>query len=178
MLNAEDLGEYFRVHVIIEILWQILQWMIKLNTVEEYNSHNTKRLDVEGMKELLKKLDLLYRRLFMKVLVTWSRVFIVKNLISHLQEKTDIELITFDIEDEFSKIENNINKIDFIFHLAGVNRPQSPEEFYNGNTDLTKKIVDLIKDKNIPILITSSIQAEKDNDYGKSKKISRRLYWK
>mgnify|MGYP003289818612 CR=1 FL=1 len=107
----------------------------------------------------------------MKVLVTGSKGFIGKNLISHLQEKEDIEIITYDIEDNFEKIENNINNIDFIFHLAGVNRPQNKEEFYEGNSDLTKKIVDLIKDKNIPILVSSSIQAELDNDYGKSKKI-------
>ena len=108
----------------------------------------------------------------MKVLVTGSKGFIGKNLISHLQEKEDVEIITYDIEDSFEKIENNINDINFIFHLAGVNRPQKTEEFYEGNSDLTKKIVDLIKDKNIPILVSSSIQAEIDNDYGKSKKIA------
>jgi len=108
----------------------------------------------------------------MKVLITGSNGFIGKNLISHLQEVENVEIITYDIEDEFSKIENNVSEIDFIFHLAGVNRPTSVEEFYQGNSDLTKKIVDLIKDKNIPLLVTSSIQATKDNDYGKSKKIA------
>ncbi len=107
----------------------------------------------------------------MKILVTGSNGFIGKNLVSHLQED-NLEIITYDSNDEFSKIENNIDNIDFIFHLAGVNRPQNVEEFYHCNSDLTKKIVDLIKDKDIPILITSSIQAEKDNDYGKSKKIA------
>ena len=108
----------------------------------------------------------------MKVLVTGSSGFIGKNLISHLQEKENIEIITYDIEDKFEKIEDNINSIDFIFHLAGINRPQNIEDFYKGNSDLTKKIVDLIKDKNIPLLVSSSIQAIKDNDYGKSKKIA------
>lgn len=108
----------------------------------------------------------------MKVLITGSNGFVGKNLISHLQEIENIDLITYDIEDSFDKIENNINDIDFIFHLAGVNRPQNIEEFYEGNSDLTKRIVDLIKDKNIPLLVSSSIQAEKDNDYGKSKKIA------
>ena len=108
----------------------------------------------------------------MRVLVTGSNGFIGKNLISHLQEIENIEIITYDKEDSFSKIEDNINNIDFIFHFAGINRPQSPEEFYQGNSDLTKKIVDLIKNKNIPLIITSSIQAVKDNDYGKSKKIA------
>ena len=108
----------------------------------------------------------------MKVLITGSKGFIGKNLVSHLQEQENIEIISFDIEDSFEKIEQNIDSIDFIFHLAGVNRPQNLEEFYTGNSDLTKRIVDLIKDKNIPLLVTSSIQAVRDNDYGKSKKIA------
>ena len=108
----------------------------------------------------------------MKVLVTGANGFIGKNLISHLQEIDNMEIIKYDIEDTFDKIETNIDKIDFIFHLAGVNRPVDTSEFYLGNTDLTKKIVDLIKNKNIPLLVTSSIQATKDNDYGKSKKIA------
>ncbi len=108
----------------------------------------------------------------MKVLVTGSNGFIGKNLISHLQECKDIEIVTYDIEDDFSKIESNIDDIKYIFHLAGVNRPQSPEEFYHGNTDLTKRIVDLIKDKDISLIVTSSIQAIRDNDYGKSKKLA------
>lgn len=108
----------------------------------------------------------------MKILVTGSNGFIGKNLISHLQELENIEIIKYDKENNFNEIVDNIDKIDFIFHLAGVNRPQTSEEFYEGNTDLTKKIVDLIKDKNIPLVVTSSIQASKDNDYGKSKKLA------
>ena len=108
----------------------------------------------------------------MKVLVTGSKGFIGKNLVSHLKAIENIEILPYDIDDTFDKIEKNINDINFIFHLAGVNRPQTPEEFYKGNSDLTKKIVDLIKNKNIPLLITSSIQAVLDNDYGKSKKIA------
>ena len=91
----------------------------------------------------------------MKVLITGSNGFIGKNLRTHLQEKENIEIITYDIDDTFEKIEKNIDDIGFIFHLAGVNRPQTPEEFYQGNSDLTKKIVDLIKDKNIPLLVTN-----------------------
>lgn len=110
----------------------------------------------------------------MKVLVTGSNGFIGKNLCQHLKENKEIELLLFDKEDAFSVIEDNIKDIDFIFHLAGVNRPDNTQEFYKGNTDLTKSIIELLKSKklNVPILMTSSIQAVKDNDYGKSKKLA------
>ena len=57
--------------------------------------------------------------------------------------------------------------------MAGINRPLTVEEFYNGNTNFTKKLVDIVKEtkKNIPIIMSSSIQAALDNDYGKSKKM-------
>lgn len=113
----------------------------------------------------------------MKVLVTGSNGFIGKNLCQHLKEINDVEIITFDRNDDFSIIEDSIKNVDFIFHLAGVNRPKNIEEFYKGNTDLTKSIIELINSKNlsIPLLITSSIQAVKDNDYGKSKKMAENL---
>ena len=110
----------------------------------------------------------------MKVLVTGSEGFIGKNLILRLKHTEDIEYIPYDIEYDFEKIETHIEEVDFIFHLAGVNRPENTEEFYSGNTDLTISIVELIKSKElkIPIVFSSSIQAELDNDYGKSKKLA------
>lgn len=113
----------------------------------------------------------------MKVLVTGASGFIGKNLCQHLKEINDVEVLTFDKEDDFGLIENNINEIDFIFHLAGINRPEKTDEFYKGNTDLTKSIIELLISKGLktPILITSSIQALKENDYGKSKKMAEDL---
>lgn len=108
----------------------------------------------------------------MRVLVTGANGFIGKNLVAHLNERNDIEIVTFEKNDNFQKIVDEIHDIDFIFHLAGINRPISTEDFYTGNSDLTKQIIELIKDKNIPIILTSSIQANQDNDYGKSKKIA------
>lgn len=105
----------------------------------------------------------------MNILVTGSNGFIGKNLLSHLKELDNINVITYEKEDNFSKIIQNIDNIDVIFHLAGVNRPTNSKEFYEGNTDLTKQIVDLIKEKDITFIMTSSIQAEKENDYGNSK---------
>ncbi len=108
----------------------------------------------------------------MKLLITGSHGFIARNFISHLKEKENIDIITFDSTDTIDKIKNNINNIDFIFHLAGVNRTSNNEDFYKGNYELTKSIVDIVKKVNpeIPFVYSSSIQAQLDNDYGRSKK--------
>lgn len=108
----------------------------------------------------------------MNVLVTGSNGFIGKNLIYRLKELDNVNIIEFDKDTPFDIIEKNIDNIDFVFHLAGINRPKDVKEFYSGNADLTSKIVKLFIDnkKEVPILITSSIQAVLDNDYGKSKK--------
>lgn len=110
----------------------------------------------------------------MNILITGSNGFIAKNLISHIQERENINLILFDKQTDFSVIENSIKDIDIIFHLAGINRPTKAQEFYEGNTDFTKKLVDLVNKYNpkVKFVITSSIQAELYNDYGKSKKMA------
>ncbi|QFR48899.1 SDR family oxidoreductase [Sulfurimonas lithotrophica] len=107
----------------------------------------------------------------MKILITGSNGFIAKNLITHLERDESHKLYLFSKEDSESILEAYIKEVDFIFHLAGVNRPKNIEEFYTGNSSLTKSIIDTLKkeNKNTPILITSSTQALLDNDYGKSK---------
>ena len=107
----------------------------------------------------------------MKILVTGSEGFIAKNLIEHLKRDESIELYFFSKKDSLNLLKAYVQEVDFIFHLAGVNRPQSVEEFYEGNSDLTQIITDTLKEaeKNTPILLSSSTQAELDNDYGKSK---------
>ena len=109
----------------------------------------------------------------MKVLVTGANGFIGKNLISHLL-KEDFEIYRFDKDNTETELENYIKNADFIFHLAGINRPIDNKEFYEGNFDLTKTLVELLKKykKDIPVVFTSSIQAELNNDYGKSKKMA------
>lgn len=108
----------------------------------------------------------------MQVLVTGSNGFIGKNLLERLSRIEDVVVATFGREDTLKSLETKVQEADFIFHLAGINRPENPEEFYEGNRDLTQHIVDIISKsgKNIPILMTSSTQAERDNDYGKSKR--------
>ena len=107
----------------------------------------------------------------MKVLVTGSNGFIGKNLLEHLGRIEDVEVITFTRSHNISDLEASIKTVDFIFHLAGINRPESAQEFYSGNQYLTKKIVDFLLKKGgkTPILISSSTQVKKENDYGKSK---------
>lgn len=107
----------------------------------------------------------------MKILITGSTGFIAKNLIAHLKRDENFKLYLFDKNDSFDILDVYLKEVDFIYHLAGVNRPDNVEEFYEGNADLTKHIVDtLIKNKkNTPILFSSSTQALLDNDYGKSK---------
>lgn len=107
----------------------------------------------------------------MKVLVTGSNGFIAKNLIEHLKRDESIELYLFSKKDSVNLLEAYVREVDFIFHLAGVNRPQNVREFYEGNSNLTKIIVDTLKltKKTTPIVLSSSTQAELDNDYGKSK---------
>ena len=107
----------------------------------------------------------------MKVLITGSNGFIAKNLIEHLKRDEQIELYLFSKKDSHTILEAYVKEADFIFHLAGVNRPQNVNEFYEGNRDLTKSIVNILlkEDKNTPIVLSSSTQSALDNDYGKSK---------
>ena len=108
----------------------------------------------------------------MKILVTGSNGFIGKHMVVHLK-RYGYDVLSFDVDNKEEDLVNYISSSDFIVHLAGINRPLTTEEFYNGNTNFTKKVVDLVKQsgRNIPIIMSSSIQAELDNDYGKSKKM-------
>jgi UDP-2-acetamido-2,6-beta-L-arabino-hexul-4-ose reductase len=108
------------------------------------------------------------------ILVTGSEGFIGKNLIVRLQELDNVVIKSFDKEDSIDTLKKLLWEADFIFHLAGVNRPKNVEEFEKVNVGLTKNIIKLIEEMNkkIPIVITSSIQAELDNPYGKSKKMA------
>ena len=108
----------------------------------------------------------------MNILVTGSNGFIGKNLVCKLKEENIHHIIEIDIDNTDEDLENGIKNSDFIFHLAGVNRPKDEIEFSKGNTDFTEKIISITEkfNKNIPILITSSTQVNLENAYGKSKK--------
>lgn len=106
----------------------------------------------------------------MRALVTGANGFIGKNLIVHLREK-GVEAVSFTRDMALSDLATALEGVDFVFHLAGVNRPKDAAEFSEGNTGLTEHLCDLIRasGRQIPVLYTSSIQAEADNPYGLSK---------
>ncbi len=107
----------------------------------------------------------------MKILITGANGFIAKNLRAHLFERQDIEVLTFTRDQPIDDLSTLIQDVDFIFHLAGVNRPKNVEEFKQGNSDLTIGLCSVIESsgKNIPVVFGSSIQAELKNPYGESK---------
>ncbi len=106
------------------------------------------------------------------VLITGANGFVGKNLVSQLKNEGYENLLCFDIDTPKQKLSEYAEKAKFVFHLAGVNRPKDPSEFYTGNRGFTEELLHLL-DKSgnkAPVLMTSSIQAELDNDYGKSKR--------
>lgn len=107
----------------------------------------------------------------MKVLVTGANGFIGKNLCISLARNESVELLKFTRNCNLKDLPELINKVDFIFHLAGVNRPKNEQEFLIGNANLTEVICNSIRSsgRDIPIILSSSVQAEKANDYGRSK---------
>lgn len=106
------------------------------------------------------------------ILVTGSSGFIGKNLIATLRTRENIKIALFDVDDDDATLRQRLADADVIFHLAGVNRPQRDEDFEQGNADLTARIVGhLLKRRDKPLLVlSSSIQSELDNPYGRSKR--------
>jgi UDP-2-acetamido-2,6-beta-L-arabino-hexul-4-ose reductase len=108
----------------------------------------------------------------MKILITGAKGFIGRNLIADLRAHKNYEILEFDIDSDPSTLERFCREAEFVFHLAGVNRPQNPAEFMQGNFGFTSVLLDHLRRNNnkCPIMISSSIQAELDNPYGASKK--------
>ncbi len=106
----------------------------------------------------------------MKVLLTGAKGFIGKNLSLHLQQRGH-EVLPFDRENNDDDLKSYLSQADFIVHLAGINRPLTEEEFYDGNVNFTVKLLDFLRSsgRKIPLFFSSSTQAEKDNPYGRSK---------
>jgi UDP-2-acetamido-2,6-beta-L-arabino-hexul-4-ose reductase len=108
----------------------------------------------------------------MKILVTGAKGFIGKNLIAELKNRKYDDIFEFDKDTEYSLLEEYCKEADFVFHLAGVNRPKEQTEFMEGNFGFTSDLLNTLKKyKNTcPVMISSSIQAKFNNPYGESKK--------
>ena len=107
----------------------------------------------------------------MNILVTGADGFIGRNLCVHLKEAGFENIVKITRDDNDTSVDEKVKNADFIYHLAGINRPKNDDEYKKGNIGLTQKIVDILSynQRSTPVLFTSSIQAELNNPYGISK---------
>nr|WP_279011906.1 capsular polysaccharide biosynthesis protein CapF [Vagococcus fluvialis] len=113
----------------------------------------------------------------MKILITGSNGFIGKNLIFELRNRGYQDLLLVDRDTTEIELEKYSLEADFVFHLAGVNRPKEEIEFTQGNVGFTDRLLSNLKksNKKAPIMISSSTQAILDNSYGISKRAGEQL---
>ena len=124
----------------------------------------------------------------MKVLVTGAHGFVGKNLCATLYNiaagkdrshgiDPAIEVYEYDLDTDPVLLDTYCRDCDFVFHLAGVNRPQDPAEFMAGNFGFTSTLLDTLSHhgNTCPVMISSSIQAALDNPYGQSKRAGEEL---
>ena len=132
----------------------------------------------------------------MNILVTGAKGFVGKNLcaaLKNVQEGKDktrgidsnIQIFEFDIDTDKALLDTYCKEADFVFNLAGVNRPQNQEEFMEGNFGFASTLLDTLKKYNntCPVMLSSSLQATligryAEGDYGKSKKAGEDLFFK
>ena len=127
----------------------------------------------------------------MNILITGAKGFIGKNLIAQLKNikegkvkeeriSSDLTLLEYDIDIEPALLDEYCRIADFVFHLAGVNRPKEQAEFMEGNFGFTSTLLDTLKKygNKCPVMLASSIQAELDNPYGMSKKAGEELLFR
>lgn len=112
----------------------------------------------------------------MKILVTGSNGFIGRNLVAELHNQNH-EVFEFDIGTSPGLLKDYCSKCDFVYHLAGVNRPQNTSEYMEGNYGFTSTLLDTLRlaKNQCSLMLSSSIQAELDNPYGASKRAGEEL---
>lgn len=130
----------------------------------------------------------------MNILVTGAKGFVGKNLCAALKNIRDgkdrtrnikiDEIFEYDIDTEKSLLDGFCENSDFVFNLAGVNRPKETAEFMQGNFGFASELLEALKKHNnkCPVMLSSSIQAtligRYDSDYGRSKKAGEDLFFK
>ena len=126
----------------------------------------------------------------MKILITGAKGFVGKNLVAELKNIRDgkdksfnitneLEICEYDIDTDKSLLDGFCRDCDFVFNLAGVNRPENEEDFMNGNFGFASELLRTLKKYNntCPVMLSSSIQASLQNPYGKSKKAGEDLFF-
>lgn len=130
----------------------------------------------------------------MKILVTGAKGFVGKNLcvaLKNIKEEKDKthpalkieEVYEYDIDSTPAELEMYCSQADFVFNLAGVNRPKNQEDFMQGNFGFASTLLDTLKKcgNKCPVMLSSSIQAtcigRYDSDYGRSKKAGEELFF-
>ncbi len=132
----------------------------------------------------------------MKILITGARGFLGRNLVENLKALRDgknrtrpglqIEaLYEYDLDTPRSVLEEGCREADFVFHLAGVNRPEDPAEFEKGNCGFSAELLGLLKaaGNRCPVMLSSSVQASLtgrfgDSPYGRSKRAGEELFFR
>lgn len=128
----------------------------------------------------------------MKILVTGAKGFAGKNLVTALKnimEKKDCsrpnlvidEIYEFDVDTNPILLDEYCKQAEFVFHLAGVNRPKNQDEFMKGNFDFGTRLLELLKKNTVPVMLSSSVQATligrySGSEYGKSKLAAEELF--
>ena len=110
----------------------------------------------------------------MKALVTGSEGFIGKNLVVALGRIEGLAVAGYDLGSDPRELAEGLATCDFVFHLAGVNRPEREEEYVEGNAGLTARLCSMLREtgRRPGFLLASSTQAALDNPYGVSKKLA------
>lgn len=113
----------------------------------------------------------------MKILVTGAKGFVGKNLTLSLGNRSDFDLLEYDTETPSDLLDAYCREADFVFHLAGVNRPQNQSEYMEGNFGFTSLLIETLKKhcNTCPVMYSSSIQAALNNSYGLSKYAGEKL---